>query len=336
MAVNFDGQSIVGPTITGTTAGAPGDNALVTAGLVKATFDKLIKFKQRTEPYYRRFATVRPAELAYPGDTITYYTYDSDADLALATTPLDEYADPDFVALKGPKNKTLTLAEYGNATVTTMRLRDFAWSQIDPLQAYAVGRNMGDTVDKLVENVIMSSANKYTTDANGAVSSGLAVDGSGKFTAQTIRDIVTEMRSNLAMSFDGNQYVAFIHPRVAQSLRQDTDAAGWRPAHTNTENTNGVLFSGDVGVFEGVRFIETTRVPVRDAAGDDVYTTIILGQDALIEALNREFSTNVVPTSDKFGRLMGLGWYGCAGWGIYNEESISLVETGGEFIVPGA
>lgn len=327
MAVDFDATAIVGPTITGTTAGAPGSNVLA-AQVVKATFDKLIRFKQRTEPYYRKFATVRPADLAYPGSTIDMFRMS--AELGLATTPLDEYADPDFVSLPAPTKKTLTLNEYGNATVTTMRLKDFSWASIDPLQAELLSRNMGDSVDKLVENVLMSSSNKYHTDSSGDIASGAATAGDGVLSSGAIRRLVAEMRSNLALPYEGGLYVGFIHPAAAVALREETDPAGWRPTHIYTENTNGVLFSGDIGVYEGVRWIETTRVPVRTDADDaTIYSTIVLGKDALVEALNREFSTVITPTTDKFGRLFGAGWYGCAAWGIYNDESVSILETGG-------
>jgi len=330
MAVSFDGNSVVGPVITGTTAGAPGDNSLA-AEVVKATFDKLIRFRQRTEAYYRRFATVRPADLAYPGQSIDMFRMG--AELSLATTPLGEYEDPDYVALPAPTKKTLTLNEYGNATVTTMRIKDFSWASIDPIQAELVGRNMSDSVDKLVENVIMSSSNIYNVDASGEISAGAAVTGDGVLSSAAIRRLVAEMRGNLALPYEGGYYVAFVHPAAAVALREESDPAGWRPAHIYTENTNGVLFSGDIGVYEGVRFIETTRVPTRvDANGDTIYATIVMGRDALVEALNREFSTVITPTTDKFGRLFGLGWYGCAGWGIYNEESIAILESGGTSI----
>lgn len=327
MAVTFDGDKVVGPIITGTTAGAPGDNALA-AQVVKATFDKVIKFSTRTEPMYRKFATVRPVDLAYPGSTIDMYRHT--ADLSLATTPLTEYADPDFVPLPAPTKKTLTLNEYGNATVTTMRLRDFSFAAIDPLQAELVARNLRDTVDKLVETVLFSSTNKHKVDASGVLSAGAATAGDGVLSSKAVRRVVAQMRNDLALPFDGDLYVGFIHPAVAVQLREETDPAGWRPPHTYAENANSLIWSGEIGVYEGVRWIETTRLPQRaGTGGKTIYQTLILGKDALVEAVAHEFSTTVVPTTDKFGRLMGIGWYGMAGWGIYNDESIHIIESGG-------
>lgn len=329
MAVTFDGSAVVGPTLTGTTAGAPGNNALA-AQVVKATFDKVIAFKQRTEPMYRKFATVRPVDLAYPGSTIDMYRHN--VDLALATTPLDEYSDPDYVSLPAPSKKTITLNEYGNATVTTLRLRDFSFASIDPLQAEMVARNLRDSVDKLVENVLFASSNVDSVDSSGDLTGGAATLGDGAMSSKAIRRTVAKMRSELALPFDMGMYVGFIHPSAAVALREETDAAGWRAPHTYAENANSVIWDGEIGVYEGIRWIETTRLPIRqDANGDNIYSSLILGKDALVEATAHEFSTVITPTTDKFGRLFGAGWYGMAGWGIYNDESVQIIESGGAF-----
>lgn len=330
MAVSFNGSSIPGPTITGTTAGAPGNSALA-AEVVKATFDKIIAFKTRQEPMLRKFATVRPVDIAYPGSSIDLFIHGSD--LALATTPLDEYQDPDFVPLPAPSKVTLTLNEYGNATVTTMRLREFSWSQINPLQAELIGRNQRDTLDKLVETVLLGGPNKYHPDAStGAITTGAAGHGdAGELNSATLRRVVAKMRSENALEFDG-YYMGLIHPDVSVDLREETDLAGWRAPHTYADNANGLIWNGEVGVYEGVRFVEYNRAPKRsedDGSGnlETVYTSFIMGQEALAEAVAVEASVTVTPTTDKFGRLMGLGWFFMGGWTRYRDEALSLIDS---------
>ena len=326
--VLFNAKSIVGEVNTGILHDPTIGDGNLAASVVKDTFDQLIRIRQQAEPYYRKWATVRPANLVHPGHT--FDMFQSRERLELATTPLDEYGDPDYVPLPPLNKKSFTVNEYGNATVTTLRLRDFSWASIDPLQAYMVADNMGNTVDKLVENVLMTGANEFTVDGSGIPVAGAPAGAAGPLTSGDIRRIVAGMRAKHALPFDGGLYVGFIHPAAAVALREETDAAGWRPAHQYTENTNGVIFTGDIGIYEGVRWIETTRVPM-DANGN--YCTFILGRDGLLEALNREFSTVVTPTTDKFNRLSGIGWFGCAGWGIYNEEAVVRVWSSGDAVV---
>jgi N4-gp56 family major capsid protein len=327
MPVAFNATAIPGPTITGTTAGAPGNNALATE-VVKATFDKVIAFKSRQEPMLRKFATVRPVDIAYPGSSIDLFMHGSD--LALATTPLDEYQDPDFVSLPAPTKVTLTLNEYGNATVTTMRLREFSFSQINPLQAELIGRNMRDTLDKLVETVILGSSNKQRVTATGIASGAATYANIQNINSKAIRRVVAQMRSNNALEF-GSHYMAIVHPDVCVDLREETDAAGWRAPHTYAENANSVIWNGEVGVYEGCRFVEYNRAPqgtVVDGANTKKrYTSLILGQEGIAEAVAVEGGTTVTPTSDKFGRLMGLGWFFFGGWCLYRPEALTLVES---------
>lgn len=336
MAVSFDGSDLPGPIITGTSASAGVANADLAAKVVKTTFDKVIGFKLRTEPMLRRFADVRPVDVAHPGSSVDLFIQGSD--LALATTPLSEYADPDNVALPAPSKVTLAPYEYGNATVTSLRLREFSWSQIDPYQAELIARNMRDTVDKLVENVAFATSggvsdngfSKYHVSAAGAITAGDGADEElGTLNSASIRRIVANFRSNNVMEFEDGNYVAMIHPDQAVDLREETDTAGWRLPHIYGENANAFLWTGETGVYEGVKFIETARVPsVVDATtGDTVYKTLVLGKQGLAEGVVREFGTSVTPSLDKFGRLFGLGWYGWAGWSIYREEAGAVIST---------
>lgn len=335
MAVNFDGTALPGPVITGTaTSGAVANGALA-AQVVKATFDKVIGFKLRTEPMLRRFADVRPVDVAHPGSSVDMFIQGND--LALATTPLDEYADPDNVALPAPVKVTLTPNEYGNATVTSLRLREFSFSQIDPFQAELIARNMRDSVDKLVETVAYANtggvsnagfAKHHVPAAGGLAANAAPASGNpGKLDSKAIRRIVGKFRGANVMEFEDGYFVAMIHPDQAVDLREETDAAGWRTPHTYAENANSFIWSGEVGVYEGVKFIESPRVPTSGSGAAKVYRTLVLGRQGLAEGVVREFGSVVTPSLDKFGRLFGLGWYGWAGWCIYREEAGAVINT---------
>lgn len=336
MAVDFKGQSIPGPVITGTTPGAPGDDSLASV-VVKATFDKIIGFKLRSEPMYRRFATVTPLDVAYPGSSVDMFIQTQD--LGLATTPLAEYADPDSVPLPAPQKVTLTINEYGNAAVTTMRLREQSWAAVDPYQAEILARNLRDTVDKLVQNVAFANTGgignlgfaKYNcpTDpsTNGYIKPGAGTAPLGPINSRAIRRLVANFRKDNVMEFDGGNFMAMIHPDQSVDLREETDVAGWRFPHTEW-NANTFLWNGTVGVYENVQFVESPRVPVNGTGANAIYSSLFLGKQALAEGVVREFGSVVTPQLDKFRRLYGLGWYGFAGWCIYREEAGQILNTG--------
>ena len=330
MAVDFNGTNIPGPTITGTTAGAPGNDELASV-VVKATFDKIIGFKLRSEPMYRRFATVSPLDVAYPGSSVDMFIQTQD--LALATTPLGEYADPDSVPLPAPEKVSMVLHEYGNAAVTTMRLREESWASIDPYQAEILARNMRDSVDKLVEDVIFAQAggisgngfNRYNVPTAGGIAAGAGSGTAGDYgtiNSSAIRRIVANFRKANVQEFDDGNYIGMIHPDQSVDLREETDVAGWRFPHTEI-NANTFLWNGSIGVYENIQFLESPRIPVTNG----VYDALFLAKQALAEGVVRDFSSVVTPQIDKFRRLYGLGWYGFAGWCVYREEAGAILET---------
>lgn len=334
MAINFTGTAIPGATITGIGSSAPGNGDLA-AQVVKTTFDKVIGFKLRQEPMLRRFAEVRPVDVAHPGSSVDMFIQGSD--LALATTPLGEYADPDSVALPAPSKVTLTLDEYGNHTVTSMRLREFSFASIDPIQAEFIARNLRDSLDKLVEGVVYGTTGgvsnggfaKFHVPATGGGVAANAAPGSGnpgKLNSAAIRRLVAKFRGNNVMEFEDGTFTAIIHPDQAVDLREETDAAGWRQSHYQ-ENANSFYWNGEVGVYEGVKFIESNRVPTSGTGASKVYKTLLLGKQGLAEGVVREASTVVTPSLDKFGRMFGLGWYFWGGWCIYREEAGAVLST---------
>ena len=335
MAVNFDGNDLPGPIITGTTTSAGVANGALAAQVVKTTFDKVIGFKLRTEPMLRRFAEVRPVDVAHPGSSVDMFI--QGADLGLATSPLNEYEDPDNVALPAPQKVTLTPFEYGNATVTSLRLREFSFSQLDPYQAELIARNMRDSIDKLVEDVAYATtggvsnggfAKFHVPGAGGIATTAAPASGNpGKLNSAALRRIVSRFRGSNVMEFEDGNFIAMIHPDQAVDLREETDAAGWRIPHTYAENANSVLWTGEVGAYEGVKFIESPRVPTSGSGAAKVYKTLVLGKQGLAEGVVREFGSVVTPSLDKFGRLFGLGWYGWAGWSIYREEAGAVLNT---------
>ena len=165
----------------------------------------------------------------------------------------------------------------------------------------------------------------------------------GTLSAKDVRWVVAQLRANNVPTVDGQNYVAFIHPTVAADFRAETSSSAasaiWAAPHTYSETSN--MYAGEIGTFEGVRFIETPRVP---AIGDTVvavksgtaqssitanaYTTFIMGADALAEAVAEEFhivADGVVV--DPLKRKMALGWYGIAGWNLFRSAALYAIKS---------
>ena len=102
--------------------------------------------------------------------------------------------------------------------------------------------------------------------------------------------------------------------------------------NANTYMGRRQLYIGEVGMYEGTIFVETTQMPVLDAAGiQEKYgsgATITTGYEAVFFGENAyawAIALDVELRDDgvvELGRKHTLGWYGIWGTGIIEEKNI--------------
>lgn len=300
----------------------------VLTNLVKTAFSKVVDMQLWTEPMFRRFASVEYTDLTNPGSSITKYIH---SDLANATSTLAETTDPDAVALANPSSVSITLNEYGNATISTLRLRQFSLSNIDVAQAELVSRNMRNSLDSLCLDVLRAGTNVVYSNAGNVDTTGPTntVGATDIFSSKLVRYSVAKMRGRAALEFDDGYFIGFVHPDVSHDLRAETGVANWRDPHVYNGTGTDLIWKGEIGVYEGVKWIETPRTfKANDGASSaTVHRTLIMGKEALAEAVSIEPGIVVSPQIDRFRRFMTVGWYGLLGWSRYREESLQRVES---------
>ena len=127
------------------------------AGLVKTAYDRYVEFALRSQPLVRSVADKRPAQQAMPGSSVVFSLYN---DLAAVTSALSsETTDPDAVALSDVSTTSVTLAEYGNASLVTRKLQLFSLSDVDPAVADIIAYNMADSLDKIAMESLRQGTN---------------------------------------------------------------------------------------------------------------------------------------------------------------------------------
>jgi len=155
---------------------------------------------------------------------------------------------------------TVTLAEYGNAVITTAKLRGTSFLDVDTVAANVVGYNAGDSIDQVVRDVLAGGTNViYGGGGSSTPTSRTTVTATDIIEANDIRKVTAQLRKANAASFNG-LYMGFIHPDVSYDLRRETGAASWRDPHVYQDTME--IYNGEIGAFEGVRFIETPRAKV--------------------------------------------------------------------------
>jgi N4-gp56 family major capsid protein len=243
-------------------------NTTALAGLVKTAYDRYVEFALRSQPLVRSVADKRPAQQAMPGSSVVFSLYN---DLAAATSALSEATDPDAVALSDVSTTSVTLAEYGNASLVTRKLQLFSLSDVDPAVADIIAYNMADSLDKIAMESLRQGTNVLY---GGSVTSTATVSSADTLTSAKIRRAVAKLRSNKAVPRQGSLYWCGIHPEVSHDLRAETGSVGWRDIHAQTDSAQGNLWAGTIGTYEGAFFVETPRMYEKaEGANQSTFTT---------------------------------------------------------------
>jgi N4-gp56 family major capsid protein len=288
------------------------------AGLIKTAYDRYVEFALRSQPLIRSVADKRPAQQAMPGSSVVFSIYN---DLAPATASLSETTDPDAVALSDVTTVSVTLNEYGNASLVTRKLQLFSLSDVDPAVADIIAYNMADSLDRLAMNTLRSGDNVIY---GGSRTSTATITSSDTITAANIRRAVAKLRSNKAVPREGSLYWTGIHPEVSHDLRAETGVGGWNDMHKYAETGTGNFWAGSIGTYEGAFFVETPRM-YRGVDGADqtaLATTAVTVAGTSGGVTFGVASTSVIATSAEAGDKI-------SGTGIASGALITALSTSG-------
>jgi len=263
------------------------------AGLVQKAYDRLIEFELRATPLLRSVADKKPARQAMPGSSVALQIYN---DMAKATSVLSEEVDPSAVALETPDIVTITLNEYGNATLVSKKLGLLSLADVDPAVANIIAFNMADSIDDLAQNALLTGTNVLY---GGTRTSTATVTAADTLSAAKVRRAVAKLRSNKANGRKGSLYWAAVHPEVSHDLRAETGAASWRNPHEY--QSNDAIWAGEIGQFEGAYFIESPRLYTAIDGAD----ATALATAAAVSGVSGAFT--IVAANAAFGGLAKVG-----------------------------
>jgi N4-gp56 family major capsid protein len=207
---------------------------------------------------------------------------------------------------------------------------------VNPVVANVIGYNAGVSLDTICRNTVQAGTGvRYATAGATDPTSRNTVEPVDILCAYDVRRALADLRGANVPTI-GNAYVAVIHPDVSFDLRAETGAAAWRDPHTYSEP--GAIWNGEVGQFEGFRFLESPRAPLWADAGSsttltDVYGTLFMGAQAIAKAYSTTDGNGAMPkviagpVTDKLNRFQPMGWFWLGGYAIYRQACLRRVES---------
>ena len=167
----------------------------------------------------------------------------------------------------------VTVQQYGDYAAISDRLNLHAVDNVILGATEEMGAAGGETAETLVRNELCTGTSVIyadTLDASGVPTSTptgryLMGASNNRLTPDIVNKAYTFLKKQKAPFFEGNKYVAVIHPSVSYDLRSSKD---WIEAHKYSEAQE--IFEGEIGELHGVRFIESTEAPIFN--GESLFT----------------------------------------------------------------
>lgn len=232
--------------------------------------------------------------------------------------------------------KSLTITEAGNSVPFTGKLQSLAKQKVETI----IDKTLRHDARKYFD--IKAWAQFEQCDLRASVTTGttaitLDTDGTATDTNNVamgtghVKAIVDTMKERNIPGFVGDDYVCITHPTTLRTFKNQLESL-----HQYTDGGIGRIMNGEIGKYEGVRFVEQNFIPkggAEDSVTFDPYTrtadawnnaqsswAFYFGADTVMEALAIPEEIRAKIPGD-YGRSRGIAWYTLGGFGIVHDDA---------------
>jgi len=302
-----------------TSAAASGGGYVTIPQAIRDFYSREVLFQAQPRLRFLQFAKVKRDLQAVKGKSIVFTKYGN-------LTGGGTLEEKDVLTPEGMTTSEVVIPvkEQANSIQVTEYLLRTSLHDVLGDASKLLANNMAIVLDKQFRDVCLQTTN--TVFGNG-VANLAGMSSTSVFNTKTVKDAVEVLATNNAPRIAGDFYVCIAHPHQLRSLRDDTN---W--INANTYMGRRQLYIGEVGMYEGCIFIETTQMPVLNAAGilarygagatiSEAWEAVFFGENAYAwaVALDVELRDDGVV---ELGRKHTLGWYGIWGTGIIEGKNI--------------
>jgi N4-gp56 family major capsid protein len=286
---------------------------------VRDFYSREVLFQAQPRLRFAQFAKVKRDLQAIRGKSIVFVKYNNLT--GGGSLEEDDVLTPEAMSTA---EVVVPVKEQGNSTQVTEYLLRTSLLDVLGDASRLLANNMAVVLDGQFRDTVLQTTNVIYGNGKKSLAELTATD---YFNTVTVKDAVEILATNNAPRINGDFYVCIAHPHQLRTLRDDKE---WIEA--NVYMGRRQLYIGEVGMYNGVIFVETTQMPVLDSAkiqekygsGDTIttgYEAVFFGENAYAWAI----ALDVELRDDgviELGRKHTLGWYGIWGTGIIEEKNI--------------
>lgn len=283
-------------------------------------------------------AMVETDKKATPGSSVNFLFWEVPTS---STAALSQSNDGTPVTMVQSK-KNISLVEYGQHVELTKKYRATAFGQNEQQAAWSIGKMAAEALDKLALVAFDSETGATWNSFGGTAATVGALTRGSDMDGDLVREIVAELEARNVEPFEDGYYKGYIHPYVLKDLKDETGNASWTVKELYTNDRDKPI-RNEVGLFEGVRWIKSSRCTKTSAAGTavctsvatpDAYTTYVCGRYATGMAKGGEGDIpeiGIIPPaygkSDVHRRFFITSWYALCGFGVLSTAAMQKAKT---------
>ena len=236
--------------------------------------------------------------------------------ISASTTALTE-GTPPAVTNATFSTVAVTISQYGQYAQITDLLDTQAFDPVVAEYVENFGEAMGDSLDQVVRDIIVAGTTiQYASTA--ATRTGASGVGSGMYiNSAEIREAISTLKRNNAKPVADGKYVCVLHPDNSRDLFSDANIVNAFSYAAPRSDANP-LFTGVLGDYMGVRFVETTNLKIQASwglSGADVYMVLFIGKEAYcVTELDALQARTIIHPRGSGGHTDPLEQYSTVGW----------------------
>jgi len=280
---------------------------------------------------FRQFADVEDASQQgkRKGDTFHWDVYLDVATQGGTLTETNTMPETNFTITQG----TLTINEGGNSVPYSGKLDDLSYHPVKKIVNKALKNDATKFFDDQAWQQFDSTPLRVVGTSATAVS--LTTDGtatatnSRAFLKAHVGAIVDIMKERDIPPYSAGDYYALSHPTSFRSMKNELESV-----HQYTTQGFQMIMNGEIGRYEGVRFVEQTYIAkggASDSTTHNATTTdawdnglsswiFFCGEDTVAEGIAiPEEMRGKIPSD--YGRSKGVAWYYLGGFGLVHTQA---------------
>ena len=269
---------------------------------------------------YRQFCDIKEGKGHNKGDKFNWNVYSDVQDDGSVLQETEAMPETNFTITQG----TLTIDEFGNSVPFTKKLDDLSRHPVKEIINKVLKNDARKTLDRAAHTQFDATVVTVTpTGGNSATAvtvetGGASITNNIAMSKAHIKAIADIMKERDITPYFQDDYFAIARPTTLRPFKNELEAI-----HQYTESGMQLIFNGETGRYEGIRFVEQTNIATESWTQGLSDAAFFFGADTVAEAIvEPEQIRGKIPTD--YGRSRGIAWYYLGGFGIVHNETNGL------------